>query len=229
MIDSIKHSAVLSQCHSHCLLIHGERNCLIKVSSTLSWCVCAFVLCLRVCMDTWVGHSRHKHTGLVSYSGSWDLCSVCCRGSYLRSQDSGWVNNSDKGGIGAAQLAGEGGRRQSNTVCTFPHIHEDKNAKSARLPFVLDEKGLICWPKHSGIVGGEIQAGSVKGKAQTNELWPKIVVAWHSIIIAEKYNMHVIILSIKDFLKVPCESKTSIATKQRFEPIFPFCVSCMET
>lgn len=26
MIDSIKHSAVLSPCHSHCLLIHGERN-----------------------------------------------------------------------------------------------------------------------------------------------------------------------------------------------------------
>lgn len=31
MIDSIKHSAVLSPCHSHCLLIHGERNCLMKV------------------------------------------------------------------------------------------------------------------------------------------------------------------------------------------------------
>ena len=44
MIDSIKHSAVLSLCHSHCLLIHGQRNCLIKVSGTVSpWRECDFV------------------------------------------------------------------------------------------------------------------------------------------------------------------------------------------
>lgn len=45
MIDSVKHSAVLSQCHSHCLLIHEERNCPIKVSSTVfpgHKCTCLF-------------------------------------------------------------------------------------------------------------------------------------------------------------------------------------------
>lgn len=56
MIDSIKHSAVLSRCHSHCLLIHGQRNCLIKVSSTVSpWRESDFVR-LSSCLNGNVDH-----------------------------------------------------------------------------------------------------------------------------------------------------------------------------
>ena len=73
MIDSIKHSAALSQCRSHCLLIHGERNGLVIVSSILSpWRKCPCVCPRTHVMTTGAVHKAiYTHTYFHTRRSDW--------------------------------------------------------------------------------------------------------------------------------------------------------------
>lgn len=74
MIDSIKHSTVLSQCHSHCLLIHGQlphksQQCWIPLT-LLYLCVLLCCLCVLTIRVVFKGPA-HSHR-CFHYSRWWD-------------------------------------------------------------------------------------------------------------------------------------------------------------
>lgn len=144
MIDSIKHSAVLSRCHSHCLLIHGQRNCLIKVSSTVSpWRESDFVRlssCLNGNVDRRSCPPERPFTPAQVFYLFW-LMSPPLMMDVIWGHSTLWTNKNDKGGIGPAQqqplLHSKQERDGDVNQEQCSHIYEGKNAQDALLPFLF--------------------------------------------------------------------------------------------
>lgn len=169
MIDSIKHSAVLSRCHSHCLLIHGQRNCLIKVSSTVSpWRESDFVRlssCLNGSVDRRSCPPERPFTPaqvfylfwLMSPRSWWTLFEVTQLYELIRMIKEGSAPpNSNR-----CCIANRKGTEMSikNNVHTFTRVKMHRTPCSHSF---LYEKWQLPLGMHNGIAGGERQAGSVE-------------------------------------------------------------------